>query len=124
MELNSAVPSGSRIVDAYFPGGFQVAGQRIDGSVIVLPDGVVPWAVAGVEQISVESLAPVRAVDPPVDVLLIGCGERMALLPPGVRKALRELGLVADMMDTTAACRTFNVLVSENRRAAAALIAL
>ncbi len=124
MELNSAVPSGSRIVDAYLPGGFRVGGQRFDGSVIVLPDGVLPWGVTSVDQISVESLDPVRSVSPAVDVLLIGCGARMALLPPGVRKALRDLGLVADMMDTTAACRTFNVLVSENRRAAAALIAL
>ena len=124
MELNPAVPVGSRIVDAYFPGGFQVGGQRFDGSLIILPDGVVPWPIAEVDQISAESLSPVAAVTPPVDVLLIGCGPRMALLPPDVRRALRDMGLTADMMDTTAACRTFNVLVSENRRAAAALIAL
>ena len=124
MELNSAVPAGSRIVDAYFAGGFQVGGQRISGSLIILPDRVIPWAVAAVDDISLESLAPVRDADPPVDVLLIGCGARMALLPSALRRSLREWGLTADMMDTTAACRTFNVLVSENRRAAAALIAL
>ena len=124
MELNPAVPAGSRIIDAYFAGGFQVGGQRFSGSMLILPDGVMPWGVAGVEAITLESLLPVRDVAPPVDVLLIGCGRRMALLSADLRRSLRGWGLTADMMDTTAACRTYNVLVSENRRAAAALIAL
>ena len=57
-------------------------------------------------------------------MLLIGCGARIAPLPKAVRDGLREAGIGADTMDTGAACRTFNILVSEGRRVAAALIAL
>lgn len=64
------------------------------------------------------------ACDPPVKVLLVGCGRRMTLLAPDLRKALRDAGLVVDVMDTGAACRTYNVLLGEKRPVAAALIAV
>jgi len=65
-------------------------------------------------------MADVGSVD--VEVLLIGCGPRMVLLPSALRRQIREAGIGMDAMDTGAACRTYNVLISEGRRAAAALI--
>jgi uncharacterized protein len=59
-----------------------------------------------------------------VDLLLIGCGRRMALVPPALRQTVRDGGVVIDSMDTGAACRTYNVLLAEDRRVAAALIAV
>ena len=71
-----------------------------------------------------EQFAAVIAAEPAVDVLLIGCGARIAPIPKAVRDGLRKAGIGADTMDTGAACRTYNVLASEGRRVAAALIAL
>ncbi|HET6224238.1 MAG TPA: Mth938-like domain-containing protein, partial [Dongiaceae bacterium] len=59
-----------------------------------------------------------------IDLLLVGCGARMAPLPPALRQALRQIGVVMEPMDTGAACRTYNVLMAEGRRVCAALIAV
>ena len=123
MQMTPMSQAGRPIITRYGRGGFRVGGVDHDGSVIVLPDRVVAWPVAGVEGLSVESLAPVIAESSGIEVLLIGCGPRMAPLVQ-LKRALREAGIGADAMDTGAACRTFNVLLAEERRVAAALIAL
>ena len=64
------------------------------------------------------------AVAPAVEFLVIGCGARAMLVPPALRQELRDAGLRLDAMDTGAACRTYNVLLAEDRRVAAALIPL
>ena len=64
------------------------------------------------------------ASDPVPQILLIGCGQGAAMISPALRQALRAAGAVIDAMDTGAACRTYNVLLAEERRVAAALIAV
>lgn len=123
MDMTPLIPNGKQIITGYRPGGFKVSGTEYDGSVIVFPDRVVPWPVACVDDLSVDSLAPVTAEGSGVEVLLIGCGRSMVPLVR-LKKALRESGVGADPMDTGAACRTFNILLAEERRVAAALIAL
>lgn len=123
MDMTPLIPSGKQVITAYRPGGFKVSGAEYQGSVIVFPDRVLPWPVSALEDLSVESLQPIIAEGAGIDVLLIGCGSRMAPLVR-LKKALRETGVGADPMDTGAACRTFNVLLAEERRVAAALIAL
>ena len=73
-----------------------------------------------------ESLAEVTAAGRAgeVEILLLGCGPRMAPVPRPLRETLRAAGIVIEAMDTGAACRTYNVLMSEGRRVAAALIAV
>jgi len=66
----------------------------------------------------------VLAAEPPVEVLLVGCGSAMALIDPDLRDAARARGVALEPMDTGAACRTYNVLMAEDRRVAAALIAV
>jgi uncharacterized protein len=56
-------------------------------------------------------------------IVVMGCGATFLPPPPGLRAALRDKGLVLEWMDTGAACRTFNVLLGEDRAAVAALIA-
>lgn len=117
------IPAGRQVITGYRPGGFTVGGAVYDGSILVFPERVVAWPIAAVDALSVDALAPVIAEDPAVEVLLIGCGPRIAHLP-GLRRDLRDNGIGADAMTTGAACRTFNVLLAEERRVAAALIAL
>ena len=67
---------------------------------------------------------PVRAASPPVDILLVGTGAKFLPVPPALRQAVRAWGVAVEGMGTAAACRTYNVLLAEERRVAAALIAL
>lgn len=124
MQVTPIAPAGRQVIEAYRPGRFRVSGNDHDGSVIVFPDRTVPWAVTEFGRLILDDLRPVLEADPSVEVLLIGCGARMAPLPAAIRDGLRAAGIGTDAMDTGAACRTYNVLLSEDRRVAAALIAV
>ncbi|MDH5412173.1 MAG: Mth938-like domain-containing protein [Alphaproteobacteria bacterium] len=118
------MPEGGQIITGYGPGLFRIAGVAHGGSVLVLPDRTLPWAVMDFAEIDMAGLAPIMAQNPSIDVLLLGCGPTMQLPSRDLRGALRAQGIVLEPMDTGAACRTYNVLLTEGRRAAAALIAL
>ena len=126
MDLTPLIPAGRQIVESYGDGRFRVSGRVFEGSILVLTDRTSAWSVADTASMTVAGLAAVTdaARAGTVDLLLIGCGARMAPLPPGLRQAFRELGVVMEPMDTGAACRTYNVLMAEGRRVAAALIAI
>lgn len=117
----SAAP---RTIDAYGNGGFRIGGEAFHGSIVVLPDGTVMSWSADVTALSADSFDAVVATSPPPEILLLGCGPRAVFVPPQVRQRLREAGIVVDAMGTGAACRTYNVLIAEERRVAAALIAV
>ena len=123
-DITPLIPVGRKIVQSYGGGGFRISGEDFTGSVIVLPEAVIPWPVTTLEDISFESLSAITGSASSVGVLLIGMGASMTFLDPDLRMALKAHGIVAESMDTGAACRTLNVLVSEDRAAAAALIAV
>ena len=124
LEITPSIPGGRQVVSGYGPALFRVSGVVYSSSVLVFTDCTVPWPVTGMEDLTPESLAPVREAAPPVEVLLLGVGARNVPVPAALRASLREAGIVVDAMDTGAACRTYNVLVAEDRRVAAALIAI
>ncbi len=125
MELTESVAApGRNLIEGYGAGGFIVSGERYQGSVIVLPEAVLPWDVADFAALRPDSLALLADHRSDIDVLLLGCGPRIEFLPRPLREPLRERGLLPEPMDTGAACRTFNVLITEDRRVAAALIAV
>lgn len=126
MDLTPLIPAGRQIVESYGGGRFRVSGQVFEGSILVLTDRATAWPVADIALATLESLAAVAdaARAGAIDLLLVGCGARMAPLPPGLRQAFRAIGVVMEPMDTGAACRTYNVLMAEGRRVAAALIAI
>ena len=117
-------PAGRKVIGAYGGGGFTVDGERLTGSLLIFPRRVAAWPVTAFAEVTLDSLAGVLAEAPAVELLLVGCGARQELAPAALRDGLRAAGIAADFMDTGAACRTFNVLIAENRRAAAALIAV
>ena len=124
MDITPRVAPGRMLVEGYGEGGFQISGERYGGSVIVLPEEVLPWDVGDFAAFGPDSLAPLVGRQGEIDVLLLGCGPQIALLPRALRESLREQGLTPEPMDTGAACRTFNVLITEDRRVGAALIAV
>ena len=124
MEVTSIAPEGRQIVQGYHPGGFVVAGKRLDGAILVLPDRTLAWPIVEPEAISVEDLAAVTSAEPPIELLILGCGAKALLIPETVRRDLKSCGVALEAMATPAACRTYNVLLAEDRRVAAALIAV
>ncbi len=116
-------PRDRSVIQSYGDGRFRISGTTFEGSVIVLVDAVLPWPEGDAGEVSPEGLAPVVDADPAVEILLIGTGGAMRPLDRDLTAALRRCGIVADAMDTGAACRTFNVLAGEERRVAAALSA-
>ena len=123
MELTPLVPAGRQIIERYAESGFRVAGMIYRGSVLVFPDRTLPWSAAVPSDVTPESLGQV--VDHGgVQILLLGLGRVMRPIPPALRTALHDAGIVIEPMDTGAACRTYNVLVGEDRHVAAALLPL
>jgi uncharacterized protein len=122
MEFTPIAAEGRQLIQAYRQGGFTIAGTRHAGSVLVLRDRTLPWAAHELSAVTLESLAPITAAA--VEILILGCGDRFVLPSVELRAAIRAHGIVTEAMDTRAACRTFNVLIAEDRRVAAALIAL
>lgn len=116
--------SGQPTVDAYGDGGFRLAGQRFEGSVIVTPRGLFPWVPKAAEEITPASFAAVIEAAGEFDFLIVGTGDATARLPAEARRRLESQTIFPDVMATGPACRTYNLMLSENRRVAAALIAI
>jgi uncharacterized protein len=124
MEVTPVVPAGRQLIQAYREGGFTVAGARHEGSLLVMSERTLPWRVNRLTDVTFDSLAPIIQAGPAVEILILGCGPGFAPAPPQLRDALRAHGIVVEAMATPAACRTYNVLLAEDRRVAAALIAV
>ena len=124
MEITDNTAADRQLIEGYGGGGFRVSGTQHRGSLLIFADRSLAWPVATTDEVTFESLAAVTGAEPPVEVLLLGCGATAAPLPKALREALRAEGVVVEPMDTGAACRTFNLLMAEDRRAAAALIAV
>ena len=122
MEIAPIQLVGRQVVLGYGKGGFLVSDQQWHGAILVFPDRTLPWDAMALADLTVASFRAVTESNPPPDILLIGTGARMAMLPAGLRADLRSLGLAIETMDTGAACRTYNLLVGEERRVAAALL--
>jgi uncharacterized protein len=110
-------------IDAYGDGGFRFAGLSHRGSLICLPDGIWAWPVAAPQAVTPETLVLVFDRAARLDLFILGTGRDVWTVPPALRERLREHALNWEAMATSAAIRTYNVLVAEGRRVAAGLIA-
>ena len=111
-------------IDAYGNGGFRFAEMSHRGSILCLPSGIYAWDVSRPEDIQLRVFEQVFAEKDRIDVFLLGTGKRQVFPSPELRGGFAEAGLGIEPMDTGAACRTYNVLLAEHRRVAAALIAV
>ena len=123
-DITPIPPQGRQLIQGYGGGRFRVAGVAHEGSVLVFADATVAWPVADFDGITADALAPVVARAAEVDVLIIGCGPRFRAPDPALTRHLSGSDIALEMMDTGAACRTYNLLLSDDRRVAAALIAV
>ncbi|GIL38400.1 Mth938-like domain-containing protein [Roseiterribacter gracilis] len=121
-DVTPQVAAGTKLIQSYGPGRFAIDGVVYEGPVLVFADRVEAWNVTGFASLTADSFAPVRAAIPTIEVVLLGCGPKQQFLPAHLRRGKQELGFVLDAMETGAACRTFNVLLTEDRRVCAALL--
>jgi len=115
MQFTEAEFKDTLPIDGYGAGFFRVGGKVYEGAVLLLPNSISSWG-------GYDETAPLLALN--VDVLFFGTGAETTHIPKELRMALEELNIGAEPMATPAACRTYNVLLAEGRRIAAALLPL
>ncbi len=125
VDVTPLIRSDQQVIQSYANGVFKVSNVTYDHPIIVTSDETNAWDID--DRLKVEDLqivhfkALIDNVDH-IDVVLFGAGKTMAFLSKDLRHALRDAGLSVDIMDTGAACRTYNVLMAEGRQVACALL--
>ncbi len=117
MRLNEIVFNDAKPVEGYGPGFFRIGGQVFEGAVITAASGTRIWA-------GFDDPAPLLALAGQNDVIFIGTGAEIAHLPTSLRTQLEEAGVGVEAMASPAAARTYNILLSEGRRVALAMLPL
>jgi uncharacterized protein len=121
MKLTDERTAGAFLVRAYKPGELRVGEEILTRSCVLRADQMLrEWRPQTVEDVTLADLDPVLALEP--EIVLFGVGERQRFLRPDLMGALLARGVGCEVMTTDAACRTYNVLVSEERRVVAALM--
>ena len=126
-EPRPAFAPGSHSIAAYGQGAFAFAGMSHAGSILATPKGVQPIDATSVNDLAPVALASLLAeiVESPgsIEFVIVGTGEHLAPIPKALRAALSQAGLRFEAMATGSALKVYNVMQSEGRRVAAALIA-
>lgn len=123
MDVTPLVKEGSKIIQSYAGGRFRISGEIFEHAVLVTQNSVKSWdAAASIKELAAEDFDPLIEMRDEFDVILMGTGEQMSFLPPDLKNALKKRGLHVEVMDSGAACRTYNVLMAEGRRVVAALL--
>ena len=128
VDITPAVAEQRQLIQSYGDGGFRIAGADYAGSVLIEAEQTHLWPIIDAASITFFSLAPltqkIGAQSAGGVVLLLGTGSEPATVDKGLRLELRAMGIGLEVMGTGAACRTFNVLLAEDRAVVAALIAV
>jgi uncharacterized protein len=117
-------PALAQVIRSYGPGRFLIGEREWREPVLVTPTASAPLGISRIEDLTVEVLAFLKTLETPTELLVVGCGARAIFVPPNQRAMLKAAGLGLEVVDTGSACRTYNVLLAEGRRVAAALIPL
>ncbi|MBX3518483.1 MAG: hypothetical protein KF835_00520 [Xanthobacteraceae bacterium] len=115
---------GRAPIDGYGQGGFRFAGMSHRGSLLIVPSGIYAWNVQLPQEIDEAALARVFLEADEIDLLMIGSGRDPFALPLALRERCRNARISVDVQPTGGAASTYNVLLDEGRRVAAALIAV
>jgi len=121
MKFSEADTSGGLLIKGYEQGRIRVGSTDYRASLIVAPDRVIDdWPPQTVDELRAEHFTPILALNP--QVIVLGTGETHRFPDPACYVAAMEKGIGVEIMETGAACRTYNILMAEGRSVAAALI--
>jgi uncharacterized protein len=120
LKLHADTPTALNTVTAYGPGFIEINKVRHTSAVVLTPARVDPWPVTSFEALAEGDFERLRALDP--EVVLLGTGARQRFPHPRLSRALAEARIGLEAMNTSAACRTYNILMAEGRKVVAALL--
>jgi uncharacterized protein len=121
LKLHLSPNSVRNTFTAYGPGYVAVNGVRYESSLVVMPDRIVDgWNVRNFDALASQDIEALALLKP--ELVLIGTGEALRFPPARLLASLATARIGAEVMDTRAACRTYNILAEEGRHVAAALI--
>ena len=120
MKLQPSLAAGRNVVTAYGDGYVAVNGERRESSMVLMPDRILDWEPERFEALAEEHFAALLELG--VEIVLLGTGPKQRFPHPRLTAALSRAGIGLEVMDLQAACRTYNILVSEERKVAAALL--
>ena len=120
MKLHASRPSGVNTITAYGEGYVMVNGERRSSHVVILPDRIENWPVKDFDSLSAEDFTFLKSLK--AEIVLLGTGARQRFPHPRLTAELAQAGIGLEVMDLQAACRTYNILVAEERKVAAALL--
>lgn len=121
MKLHLDNPSSRNLVTGYGAGYVAINHRQYATSLVLLPDRLIEsWGSGGFEALAERDFEALRALAP--EILLLGTGNRQRFPAPALLRPLIEARIGCEVMDLPAACRTFNILMAEGRRVAAALL--
>ncbi len=125
MKLHTANPAGINLFRGYGDGFVMVGEQRIERSIVVLPDRIIEdWGATTYDALTAAQLEVLAGLDR--EVMLLGTGNKLRFPPPELMRTISrrfaEARVGLEIMDVQAACRTYNILVAEERKVGAALL--
>ncbi len=121
LKLHADARTSLNTVTAYGPGFIEINEARHQGHLLLTPDAPAqPWAAIGFDALRPEDFEPLLALQP--EIVLLGTGRRQRFPHPRLTEALTRAGIGVEAMDTAAACRTYNILMSEGRRVLGAFL--
>jgi uncharacterized protein len=123
LDITPLIAADRQIIQSYNAQGFKVSGQRFAGNVCVFVDQTCPWEFAGtLADLTPRAFSDFDISGDALDVVLLGTGGQMGFAPNEVKAFFKSKGVILESMDTGAACRTYNVLMTEGRRIATFLM--
>jgi uncharacterized protein len=120
VKLQASAPSAFNTFTGYGEGYVMVNGRRHESSLIVLPERLLPWSAAGFDALAESDFQVFLEMD--LEILLLGTGPKQRFPHPRLTQALARKRVGVEVMDLHAACRTYNILMAEERHVAAALL--
>ncbi len=123
-DARTGVFPGRAPINAYGNGGFRFAGMSHKGSLLCLRQAIVAWDATSVDALVPASFRLIFSEASMIGFVLLGTGRAHSQPSSEIRRAFADAGIGLDIMDTGAACRTYNVLLAEGRPVAAALLAV
>ncbi|MEK6594413.1 MAG: Mth938-like domain-containing protein [Pseudomonadota bacterium] len=120
MKLHLAPSGGQNLFTGYGPGYVSVNGARQEKNIIVTAERIMDWNIAGFEALNARDFELLLGLQP--EIAILGTGDTLRFPVPMLSRPLVTAGVGFEVMDTKAACRTYNILMAEGRKVAAAIL--
>jgi uncharacterized protein len=122
MDITPLIPKEKKVINAYGSNSFTINNEKFSGNIILFPENILKWDIQE-EITSISDFTLITSDKANIEILLIGTGDSHKILDRKLLSELKTYGFSVDFMSTGAACRTYNILLAEGRKVAAALLA-